>query len=97
MADDTPAPKKRKKTSPWFEAAQQLRQLPPGIPPKSKDVSTAQRDARLALVRQFWPGVAGAGGRDTCRECRFRPIWAPSNVAFRRSNALSRGRERSEK
>ena len=73
MADDAPAPKKRKKTSPWFEAAQQLPQLPPGIPPKSKDVSTAQRDARLTLVRQFWPGVAGAGGRDTCRECRFPP------------------------
>ena len=73
MADDAPAPKTRKKTSPWFEAAQQLPQLPPGIPPKSKDVSTAQRDARLTLVRQFWPGVAGAGGRDTCRECRFPP------------------------
>ena len=70
-AADEPAPKKLKKSTPWMEAARLLPQLPPGIPPKSKAESTAQRDARMALVRRFWPDATGSGGRDTCRACRF--------------------------
>ncbi len=71
-AEDAPPAKKLKKSSAWKEAAQALQpKLAPGIPPSSKALSAAQRDARVALVRAFWPGKAGAGGRDTCRQCRF--------------------------
>jgi hypothetical protein len=72
-AEGAPPAKKRKKNSPWFAAAEKLPQLPPGIPPKTKELSVAQRAARLALVRAFWPGVAGTGGSDICHDCRFGP------------------------
>ena len=91
MADDEPAakrPKKLKKRTPWLLAAQLLPQLAPGVPPKDKAAATAVRDARLALVQQFWPGEAGSGGRDTCRECRFP---APGGVRWAWSACRGRG------
>ena len=71
-------PKKLKKPSKWMEAAQGLPKLAPGIPP-SKEGAAAQRTARLALVRQFWPGVSGTGGRDVCHACR----WGATRYAWK--------------
>ena len=41
--------------------------------------------------------VSGGLTEDVAAAIDIALTWAPSNVAFRRSNALSRGRERSEK
>jgi hypothetical protein len=83
MAADAaaPPPRARKKDSAWFRAvrAAALPALPTGVPPRSKAASAALRDARLALVRAFWPGEQGPGGRDCCHACRFgasRVAWA---------------------
>ena len=76
MADGAPAAKRLKKSTPWLVAAQKLQplELPPGIAPTDPAKCIALRDGRMALVREFWAGVPGEGGRDVCRPCRCVPV-----------------------
>ena len=72
--------RKRKADSAWHRAvrAAKLPKLPPAEPPTDKAKAQALRDARAALVQQFWGGVAGLGGREICAECAGRaskPSW----------------------
>ena len=65
MAYSELPPKKPKKCSPWLEATLALKKLkvPAAVPPTDPVKTTALRDARMALMRTFWPNVAGEGGR----------------------------------
>jgi hypothetical protein len=71
-----PAPKRRKKPTLWWTAvgAAALPTVPPGVPPKTAETTAPLRAARLVLVRQFWPNIAGAGGAESCAVCHANGV-----------------------
>ena len=71
-----PAPKRRKKPTLWWTAvgAAALPTVPPGVPPKTAETTAPLRAARLVLVRQFWPNIAGTGGAESCAVCHANGV-----------------------